>query len=203
MRANTWILVGWALNFAWVASLFVAPYTLEPGTVRGLDGRANAVDYGEQWATMSWFPRTVYALGDLNCHQMESRSWILNGNQMPVDARMLAGFVGAAFALPVVLLLKELPRMRDQASQLIPQGLRSYLSSPTRRLAFLLILCAATVGPALIDLAFQFAGVESTNVRRSVTGCLMGAGLALVLGICLKSLLAPMPAMSSTRVVAT
>ncbi|HEX9815440.1 MAG TPA: DUF2085 domain-containing protein [Candidatus Thermoplasmatota archaeon] len=203
MRANTLLLVGWIFNFVWVASLFVAPYTLDPGTVRGLDGRANVVDYGERWSDLPWFAGAVYAFGDLNCHQMEHRSWILNGNQMPVDARMTAGFVGAALALPFLLLLVELPRMRDQVAQLVPAKLRPRLSTPKRRLWFFIALCAVTLGPAIVDLALQFGGVESTNARRTVTGLLMGAGLALVAGSCIKMLLAPLPVVRPTRVVAT
>ncbi len=203
MRANTLILVGWTLNFVCVASLFIAPYTIEPGTVRGLDGRANMVDYGERWAELPWFAGAVYAFGDLNCHQMEYRSWILNGNQMPVDARMVAGFVGAMLALPFLLLVSELPRMRDQIAQLVPMHFRGRLSTPARRLGFLVAFCVLTLGPAVLDLGFQFGGIESTNLRRALTGMLMGASLALLAGSCIKMLLAPLPAVWSTRVVAT
>lgn len=203
MRANTLILVGWTLNFVWVASLFIAPYTIAPETVRGLDGRANMVDYGERWAELPWFAGAVYAFGDLNCHQMEHRSWILNGNQMPVDARMTAGFVGAMLALPFLLILTELPRMRDQLAQLVPVRLRGRLSTPARRLWFLVAFCAIMLGPAFVDLGIQFGGIQSTNLRRAATGILMGAGLALLAGSCIKTLLAPLPWLRATPVVAT
>jgi len=105
--------------------------------------------------------------------------------------------------LPFLLLLVELPRMRDQVAQLVPAKLRPRLSTPKRRLWFFIALCAVTLGPAIVDLALQFGGVESTNARRTVTGLLMGAGLALVAGSCIKMLLAPLPVVRPTRVVAT
>lgn len=200
MRAHPLILGAWALNLVWVASLVVAPYTLDPGTVRGLDGRANVVDYGDRWGQLPWFAGAVYALGDLNCHQMESRSWILHGNQMPVDARMTGGFFAATLTLPFVLGLPHLPRTRDQLAQLLPRFVRGRLSNPTRRSWFLVGFCAITMLPAVLDVSLQFMGdYESTNPRRAWTGAFLGGGLAVLVGVCVKSLLAPLSVENVSR----
>ena len=66
------------LDLVLVVSLFLAPVTLEPGTVRHLDGRPNAMDYQENWKEMGPFHLVIYSFGDFNCHQKEERTIIIN-----------------------------------------------------------------------------------------------------------------------------
>ncbi|MCH1540018.1 MAG: DUF2085 domain-containing protein [Candidatus Poseidonia sp.] len=104
-------------------SFFLAPYTLEAGSVVEIEGRANAFDFatldgwgsnGNQaalphvhhegdedhrhgtysWTSMNPYAGFIYAFGDLNCHQKHERSWEVNGNQMPVCTRDVGIFAG-------------------------------------------------------------------------------------------------------------
>lgn len=81
------------------ASLFLAPFCIKKGFVRGLDGRANRIDYSYIWDKMPLFPRIMYYIGDIGCHQKESRSFILNENQMPVCVRDTGIFIGMTSAI--------------------------------------------------------------------------------------------------------
>ena len=86
-----------ALDLILVSSLFIAPATLEPHTVEGLNGNANMLDYMDKWKTMSPYHSAVYIFGDFNCHQKASRSIEVNENQMPVCARDVAIFIGILY----------------------------------------------------------------------------------------------------------
>ena len=84
----------------WIVLIVIAPLTLEPGTViLGEEGKANYVDYPDLWIHLPLFQRIIYGLGDLICHQKTSRSFIINGNQMPVCARDVGLYLGILIAL--------------------------------------------------------------------------------------------------------
>lgn len=107
-----------------LASFFLAPLSLEEGTVNNLSGNANMFDYvsddesswgsagnentgphdhqdGEiiqhnefAWSDLHFYAAFIYGFGDLNCHQKHERSWEINENQMPVCARDVGIFFG-------------------------------------------------------------------------------------------------------------
>ncbi len=79
------------------ALIFTAPFMAPYGTFTDLGGAAGSIDH--HWGG-NGFPDAVYALGDLLCHQDGSRSFVLNGSQMPICIRdtgillgLLAGFL--------------------------------------------------------------------------------------------------------------
>lgn len=170
----------------------MAPLTLEPGTVRGLHGGANVIDYPERWNELPWHAAAAYAFGDLNCHQIESRSLLLNGNQLPVDARLTAAFIAANLGLLAVLRLPSRPRARDEALEFLPRSARIKVRTPMQRMLLYQGILALAVLPSAFDVFVQYAtSYESTNALRLVTGALLGFFGALWVGVLFDSLLAP------------
>jgi uncharacterized membrane protein len=132
-----------------------APFSLPYGSVEDLSGRVGEIDNDEQLEEMNLFARVVYTIGDINCHQLEGRSYHLNGNQMPFCTRDLGIFIGLVMGLGLALLLR-------------------------LRISFLvLILLLAPMG---LDGGLQLlTPYESSNVIRMITGIIGGAGLGLIL----------------------
>lgn len=170
------------LVFLITLSFFLAPLSLEPGTVRHLHGGANRIDYPDLWNGLSFYQRIVYYFGDFNCHQIESRSFILGGNQLPVCARDVGLFVGltagmgAAIIAPAqmtasMILLSLLPGPVRRGVQKIDKRIRKLikldlLMSPL--LAFISVLLAL---PMVLDGSIQLVtSYESTNLVRVITG---------------------------------
>ena len=89
-----------------VISLFVSPLMIEKNSINHLDGNANWIDYSDKWDSLPLFPRVIYYFGDINCHQKYERSFIINGNQMPVCSRDTGIFIGMVigffFSLSIV-----------------------------------------------------------------------------------------------------
>ncbi len=85
--------------FALVLALFVyAPFMIEDGAVDGLEGgHPVEPDYFDLWGDLNPAAGSIYGLGDILCHQDSSRSFHLNGSQLPIcvrDLSALAGLVG-------------------------------------------------------------------------------------------------------------
>ncbi|MCK5548359.1 MAG: DUF2085 domain-containing protein, partial [Thermoplasmata archaeon] len=115
------------ISFIWVLSLFIAPLTIPPGTVTGLDGNANRVDYGDLWDDMPLYPRGVYYIGDMQCHQMSHRSFYINGNQMPVCARDVAVYLGLTIGLFAALLIPYTTSITKTLMNLFPRKVREFV----------------------------------------------------------------------------
>jgi uncharacterized membrane protein len=144
-----------AFYAAWLTMVLLAPFTLPPGSVRDLSGSVGPIDNPDQLARMNPFAALVYWIGDANCHQIASRSYYLNGNEMPFCARDLGIFVGlvAGMALGTITQIKP----------------RWYLVM----LGFL---------PMVLDGGWQLVGdYESTNEVRLLTGILAGTAASLLL----------------------
>ncbi|MCG6140647.1 DUF2085 domain-containing protein [Leptospira mtsangambouensis] len=89
------------------------------------------------------------------CHQLPERSFVYKGSQFPVCARCTGVIIGQLFALISII---NLP---------IRFGFLTYIS-------FML--------PALIDWTIQeFSKIKSNNLRRIVTGSLLGFGYVMTL----------------------
>jgi uncharacterized membrane protein len=190
LNAKTFVLCLALVNLCWCAGLLLAPLSLPAGTVTGLNGHANVIDYPERWAKLPLLARAVYTFGDLNCHQMASRSWSLGGNQIPVDVRMLAGFWFGNLGFALVLRVPTMARVRDEVAQIVPARLRAVLRSPRRRMLLLVGLAGLAFAPAFLDVMLQIlTSYESTNVRRFVTGAVLGVGGGFLVGAMFDSLL--------------
>ncbi len=73
--------------------LVAAPFMFPYGTFLDLDGSPSVMDH--DWSSYG-AGGLLYAFGDLICHQEQSRTFILNGSEMPVcirDTGLLMGFV--------------------------------------------------------------------------------------------------------------
>jgi len=186
-----------ALDLLLVLSLFIAPLTLDKGTVISLDGRANALDYTDKWAELNPFASIVYLFGDYNCHQKEERSLILNGNQLPVCARDVAIFTG--ILLGATLLVRA--SVDDDPSLTVlgqlPDRLRKGFIFKRPMLSFILLLLLLLM-PTAVDGGVQMVSglgllpfglhYESTNPTRLLTGFPTGVAAGLLTTALLMSL---------------
>tara|TARA_A100001037_G_scaffold83195_1_gene75304 strand:- start:183 stop:977 length:795 start_codon:yes stop_codon:yes gene_type:complete len=206
IRIANWV-IGFSLGY--LLASFIVPALLPAGTVPELSGRANAFDYmfkdaswgdwGNEphaedgsmghdqanhggkfaWSELDLFSALIYGFGDINCHQKHERSWVINGNQMPVCTRDIGIFAGI-FAGGMIFRRFGLNRwtVRDSILSVFPDNKveQIYYSDYRFMLAFggiaLLLL------PTAIDGGLQaITNYESTNLKRLVTGFIMGMGL--------------------------
>lgn len=112
------------------------------------------------------FAALIYALGGVICHQVPERSFHLDGVQLPVCARCLGIYAGAAAAASVHVL----------AGVVSSPARWRVLGARTARRVFLL-----TATPTLVTVALATAGVwHASNIVRALAGLTVGAGGALV-----------------------
>lgn len=178
------------LSLIWTVTNFVAPYTIPPGTAVGLDGSANVVDNGDLYNREMWlFPQVVYYLGDAQCHQLAHRTIWLNGNQMPMDARMESiylfanlGLLSAMFAIPSTSVAQGIVNVLPRRLQ--AWG-RAHLG-PT-------VLAVLVVGIGILPVAFDgfyqlLTPYESTNLTRVLTGIPTGWVSGVLVGVMITSI---------------
>lgn len=151
-RGEVVLLAIFSVLLAWV---LLAPFTLPSGSVTSLSGRTIAIDNMDQISEMNPFAAAIYYLGDSQCHQLASRSYYLNGNQLPFCARDLGIFIGLVFGMLIALTIKVRPRL------------------------YLIILGFV---PMAIDGGLQLvSSYESSNPLRLLTGLLAGISAALLI----------------------
>ncbi len=95
-----------------------APIILPYGTMTSLDGDPGILDGGWE-GHGAW--GIIYALGDLMCHQDESRSFILNGSQMPMCMREIGFIIGLVVGFMACLFLEE--RLRGHPTPILGAAL--------------------------------------------------------------------------------
>jgi uncharacterized membrane protein len=151
-RAEAPLIAFFALWLLWV---MVAPLTLPAGSVTDLSGRVSAIDNMDQIKEMNPFAAAIYWLGDANCHQLASRSYYLNGNEMPFCARDLGIFIGLVAGMALAFIIKARPSL------------------------FLVILGLV---PMALDGGLQLlTDYESSNPMRLLTGALAGVSIAFLI----------------------
>ena len=90
------------LSAIFTAGAFISPFLTGYGSITGLDGSPGTIDSWNIYSGYDAVTCTFYFLGDFLCHQETSRSFILNGSQMPFcvrDAGLMIGFTIASAAL--------------------------------------------------------------------------------------------------------
>lgn len=108
----------------------------------------------------------MYAAGAVICHQLPERSFHLAGYQLPVCARCLGIYAGAAAAATIHVL-----------GAFVAESTRWRLLSPAAARRVLLVSALPTV----VTVALEWAGAWSgTNVVRAIAGVALGVGGALV-----------------------
>jgi uncharacterized membrane protein len=151
----------------WAGLMWVTPYMNEPGTLMGLDGFVGVKDSPVDFDQLDPVSRFMYNSGDSQCHQKESRTVILGGNEMPFCARDVAIYTAMAIGIG----LSVFPRMRfyDRINNLKWQWLLGALI------------------PIGIDGTGQLLGYwESTNFMRFLTGGICGLVVGIALGFMLR-----------------
>ncbi len=160
------VLFGFGILFiVYAILLFIVPYMLPPATVNfGENGRVNIIDFQNITDQMPPVAREMYAFGDLMCHQHASRSFFLNGNQMPFCARCTAIFVGLGIGTLVLAFVDMDIKLWLIFALLVPMGIDG--------------ICQDIL---------TFLHYESTNTLRVLTGLPAGISLALAIAFIVKS----------------
>jgi len=192
-------------------SFFIAPFTLEPGTVQDTEGRANTIDFyseegwgssgnepnsahfhddeevhtheGYAWSEMNPYAAFIYAFGDLNCHQKHERSLEFNENQTPFCTRDLGIFFGL-FLGGLLFTRRGWNRwtIRDTCLSLLPETWLLKIYENDRRLIAWLGFGFLLCTPMLFDGFLQLlTAYESTNYKRVMTGIPFGFGLSVLM----------------------
>jgi uncharacterized membrane protein len=155
--------------------MFIAPITIPANTVQNLDGYANKVDYDEIWVKLPAYQRAIYYFGDFNCHQKSYRSFSLNGNQMPVDARMASIFIFVNLGIITAMFTEPSISIRDGIINVFPKKVRLFIHHHFNKTLFLVLLILLFILPVALDGFHQLlTPYESTNLKRVLTGIPMG-----------------------------
>jgi uncharacterized membrane protein len=190
-------------------SFFLAPLTLEPGTVQNVEGRANVIgffsedgwgSYGNQpapghphegtnhthsgyaWSELNPYAGFIYAFGDVNCHQKHERSWEVNNNQLHVCTRDVGIFMGL-FLGGALFTRRGWNRwtVKDTCLSLIPDSMLASTYKNNRRTLVWLACGMVLCLPLIADGFLQLlTSYESTNWKRVLTGIPFGLGLGVL-----------------------
>ena len=147
----------------WLLLLLIVPFTLPGNTVNfGEKGKIGANDFQNKTEKMNPVARFVYSTSDSFCHQKASRSFFLNGNQMPYCLRCTGIFLGLAIGACIAVF-----RYIDFKWQYIIIGLL----------------------PIGIDgIGQMFCFWESINIIRLMTGMLAGILTGLAVAVIIQEL---------------
>ena len=166
----------------WLLLLILAPLTLPANSLYiGNSGGANRMDFMDLWKDMPPFQRVIYTIGDFNCHQMSSRSFFLNGNQMPFCSRDIGVFSGFVVGSVLVSLLGYLPNLYESLFHPFPEGIKKTLLK--RPHLWAVIVGLMFLSPLVLDGTVQmFTSYESNNTMRFITGIFAGTAVMIFTG---------------------
>ncbi len=181
-----------ALDAVWVVSIFVAPFTIPPGTFADTVGRANVVDHWDLYAqpSFNWYAKIIYVIGDAECHQLASRSFILNGNQMPICARDTSLFLFGALGLFWAMLTPPERTVSGGIANAFPSRIQRW-AHRIGMVKFTFLVVGLGLLPAAVDGFSELlsgGGYESWNGTRVLTGIPGGLVVGLLLGMMVKSI---------------
>lgn len=164
------------LNLIWTASLFIAPFTVPPGSFANQIGGASLVDHENIWATFPLYARIIYTIGDAQCHQLYYRSFSLNGNQIPIDQRMTSMYLFASFGVLAAMFAHPSTRTGRVMLNSMPMFIRRRLAKLRSERAGAVIVIIGLL-PMAVDgftQLFRVNNYESTPIARVVTGGIAG-----------------------------
>ncbi len=189
------------LNLLWSLSFFIAPLTIKPGSfawpysqyplVANQLGAANHLDYAAIWETFWIYPRAVYTFGDFQCHELWYRSLWVNGNQMPMCARMTSMYIFANFGLVAAAFAPPSTSAAQVMLNAMPRWVRARLARIGVERAGAVIVVVGLLPVAIDGFTQLFSDVthyESTNVMRILTGIPGGFVGGLLVGAMLISI---------------
>jgi len=145
--------------------LVITPYMLPPDSLNlGETGKVNIVDFKSVTDAMPPVAREIYAFGDIMCHQHASRSYFLNGNQMPFCSRCTGIFFGLALSSIVLAFVSMDIKIWLIFALLVPMGVDGIAQD-----------------------ILTFLHYESTNPLRLVTGLIGGTALGLAIAFIVRT----------------
>ncbi|MCQ2079375.1 MAG: DUF2085 domain-containing protein [archaeon] len=155
------IFVAIGIAFAAFLVLSVAlPFMNTAGLLTHLDGRVNVIDHAGLWSGLDPLTSLVYTIGDFGCHQEQTRTILLNDNEMPFCIRETFLLVGIVSGFLAIALSK---RMRSMS---------------TRNL---FVIGAVLVLLTLAEWTFENQTSIDIPQIRAVVSVLSGIGVPLVL----------------------
>lgn len=196
MASGIWTRLTWskallallALNLVWTASLFLAPFTVSPGSFYDeTRGGANVLDFASVWEALPLYARVVYTFGDVQCHQLAYRSFELNGNQFPIDARMTSMYVFANLGLVAAAFAKPASTTGEVILNGLPSSLRRALARIGAARAGGIVVFVGLLPIAVDGFTQLLTPYESTNLTRVLTGAPGGFVGGLLVGAMLVS----------------
>lgn len=176
------------LSLVWTASLFLAPLTIPPGSAVNLDGAANVVDNGAVYDGFWLYPRLVYYIGDAQCHQIATRTLWVNGNEMPIDARMTSMYVFFSFGLVSAALARPSTSIGVTIVNAMPARVRRWASRVGSERFPILLLTLGLLPVAVDGFTQLLTSYESTNAVRILTGVPSGWVGGLLIGVMFMSI---------------
>lgn len=144
----------------WALIIVIVPFGLEPHSLEFDDkGYTTYLEHSDEIdeSTDSDFIESIYDSGDSMCHQKSSRSYIINGNQMPYCARCTALFWGLALGVGLVAFVRIELKWWWLVGGLVPMGVDGGLQLVT--------------------------SYESINIIRVITGGLAGLVTGFAIGV--------------------
>ncbi len=200
-KVSLWVM---RVSGFFLISFFLVPLINDEGEIPKLSGRANAMDYATiegfgswgnsdyqraedlghdqseygyfAWTELDLYSAFIYGFGDLNCHNKYERSWIINGNQMPVCTRDVGIFFGA-FLGGLLFFRRGYNRwtIRDSFLSVFPDEKIKSLYEDDRRILAMLAIAAIAVIPIGLDGGIQMlTSYESNSISRLLTGTPFG-----------------------------
>ena len=157
-----WNKVSFVLLWGWLSFLLFSPYMIDNGTTGDLSGVVGKYDNKDVINDMNLVAKSIYYIGDLNCHQLSHRSYSYNDNQMSFCARDTGIFVGLVMGFTYASRKKIILTLPLVIAALIPIGL-----------------------DGTIQLLTDY---ESTNPKRLVTGLIAGIATGIAIKIIADSL---------------
>ncbi len=157
-----WNKVSFVLLWGWLSLLLFSPYMIDNGTTGDLSGVVGKYDNKDVINDMNLVAKSIYYIGDLNCHQLSHRSYSYNDNQMSFCARDTGIFVGLVMGFTYASRKKIILTLPLVIAALIPIGL-----------------------DGTIQLLTDY---ESTNPKRLVTGLIAGIATGIAIKIIADSL---------------
>ena len=157
-----WNKVSFVLLWGWLSLLLFSPYMIDNGTTGDLSGVVGKYDNKDVINDMNLVAKSIYYIGDLNCHQLSHRSYAYNDNQMSFCARDTGIFVGLVLGFTYASRKKIILTLPLVIAALIPIGL-----------------------DGTIQLLTDY---ESTNPKRLVTGLIAGIATGIAIKIIADSL---------------
>lgn len=171
------------LLLIWIISLFIAPLMVSKNTIGELNGCSNLINYGYIWADLPLYPRIIYTIGDFACHQINTRSFYINGNQMPVCVRCVAIYFGFLCALVYTLFIPNNQNHRRYFFHTLPNRWRNSAINIFGEKFLPFILIFLFLLPVALDGGIQlFTDYESSNITRILTGIPAGWLGGILLG---------------------